>query len=284
MNTASQKLVNELQSASEHNRLQLPSLPDVVVAIREAIQDERKGIPHVARLLQMDPVLAARVLKIANSPLYHTGTALTDIKQAVSRLGLITTRNLITALAMHNLFTVKSFAMRERIRQLWQHSCYVAAITQVLARTQRGLSVDKALLAGLLHDIGVLPILVFADNFPDLYAQQHHLDEAILELRGVLGQRIIENWKMDADIITVPQLAHDDQYDHNGTANHADLVIIAHIHSSYGKSEQGKTVALSSVPAFGRLSISRLGPDASLELITQAKTEIAATVRLLGAG
>ncbi len=285
MNISIKKLVTELQSANEQDRLQLPSLPDVVLAIREAVQDDRKGVPHIARLLQTDPVLAARVLKIANSPLYNTGTTLTDIKLAVSRLGLITTRNLITALAMHNLFTVKSFAMRERIRQLWQHSCHVAALTQVLARTQRGLSADKALLAGLLHDIGVLPILVYADYIPELYEKpQQHLDGAIMELRSELGQRVLTNWQMDPDIIDVPLLAESTQREHSGNADYADLVIVAHIHSGFGKAGQNKPVALHSVPAFGKLSISSLGPDASVELLTQANTEIAATVRLLDAG
>ncbi len=283
MNTAINKLVDELHTAKQRNSLELPSLPDVVVAIREAVQDEHKGVPHIARLLQMDPVMAARVMKIANSPLYNTGTTLTDVKLAITRLGLITTRNLITALAMHNLFTVKSFAMRERIRQLWQHSCYVAAIAQVLARTQRGLSADKALLAGLLHDIGILPILVFADRFPDLYQQQHLLDGAIMELRAELGQRILENWQMDKEIIDVPLLVEDTQHDHSGQADYADLIIVAHIHSQFGKPGQPKPLDFNRVPAFGKLAISKFGPDASVELLSQANSEIAATTRLLDA-
>lgn len=281
MNSPIGNLLHDLEQAREQHRLQLPSLPEVVSAIRDAVQDERKGIPHIARLLQMEPVLAARVLKVANSPLYHTGTTLTDIKLAVTRLGLTTTRNLVTCLAMHNLFTVKSFVMRERIKKLWQYSCKVAAIAQVLAKTQRGLSSDKALLAGLVHDIGVLPILVFADAYPDLYNRPEQINQTVQSLRAVLGVAILKNWGMDSDIIRVPEVIGDYSYDHPGPANYADLTLIAHFHSLFGEDRQDRPPPLLQVPAFGKLSISKLGPDASVELIQQANQEIAVTIRLL---
>lgn len=274
-------LLKELESARDQNRLQLPSLPDVVLAIRDAVQDERKGIAHIARMLQMEPVMAARILKVANSPLYHTGTTLNDIKLAVTRLGLATTRNLVTCLAMHNLFDVKSFVMRERVRNLWQHSCRVAAIAQVLGRSQRGMSSDKALLAGLVHDIGVLPILVFADGYPDLYDQPQQIDQTIQSLRVVLGVTILKNWGMDSDIVKIPEVIGDYRYDHSGSANYGDLVLVAQLHSLFGERRDERLPPLSQVPAFGKLSISKLGPDASVELIQQANHEIAMTIRLL---
>ncbi|MBI3562757.1 MAG: HDOD domain-containing protein [Gammaproteobacteria bacterium] len=279
--TSLNALLEQIHSAQTENRLQLPSLPDVVLAIREAVHDERKGVAHVARLLQLDPILSARVLKIANSPLYRTGQPLTDIKHAINHLGLAMTRNLVTCLAMHNLFDVRSFAMKQRIRELWQHSAQVAAITQVLAKSQRGLSPDKALLAGLLHDIGVLPILVYADNYPDLCDNNRLLDQAIRGARAELGNSVLKNWLMDPDIVNIPLVADDYSYDHAGEADYADLVIMAQIHSGFGQQTPRPMLDLNKTPAFSKLTISKLGPDASLELLQQANREIAATIRML---
>lgn len=279
--TAANPLLEKVRIAHAARQLQLPSLPEVVLAIRDAVQDDRKGVTHIARLLQMDPILSARVLKIANSPLYHTGAPLTDIKLAVVRLGLSVTRNLVTCLVMHNLFEVNSSAMRQRIRELWQHSSRVAAIAQALARTQRGLSPEKALMAGLLHDIGVLPILVYADQFAGTELVGSVLDDAIATLRAELGNAALASWQMDADIVEVPLLVEQYRRDHAGEADYADLVIVAHIHSYFGQRTSAPLPALHQTPAFGKLAISKLGPEASLELLHQANTEIAATVRML---
>jgi len=70
------------------------------------------------------------------------------------------------------------------MQRLWQHSCRVAAISQLLARLTTGLHPVRALLTGLMHDIGVLPVLVHADQFPALFAEPQQLDEVIARLRG----------------------------------------------------------------------------------------------------
>jgi HD-like signal output (HDOD) protein len=283
MNSTTATLIARLEEARAQQSLSLPSLPDVVWAIRAAMADERKGIPHIAKLLQTDPMLAARVLKIVNSPLYFTGQSISDIKIAIQVLGLTTTRNIVTCLAMHNVFNVHSFAMRQRIKQLWQHSCHVAAITHVLAKALRGMAADKALLAGLLHDIGVLPILVFADNFPDLYRDATSLNQVIEQFRARLGHEILQAWNLDKDILEVPNMADNYLRDHEGVVDYSDLVIVAQLHSAFGQPQQQQYPPLHSLPVFNKLSMCKLGPEASLELIHQANSDIQNTVRMLSA-
>lgn len=274
--------IAQLDEARAQQRLSMPSLPDVVLAIRAAMDNESKGIPYIARILQTDPMLAARVLKIVNSPLYNTGQSVSDLKIAIQILGLSVTRNIVTCLAMHNIFDVRSFAMRQRIKQLWQHSCHVAAIAQVLAKTLRGLSADKALLAGLLHDIGVLPILVFADKCPDLQHDSAGLNQVIEQFRGRLGHEILHAWNLDKDILEVPNMADNYARDHDGAIDYSDVVIVAQRHSFFGQPEQQSLPPLHSMPVFTKLSIAKLGPEASLELIQQANSDIKSTMRMLG--
>lgn len=276
-----EQLVEQIEHDVESNVLELPSLPEVVVQIQAAINDDKKGIPHIARLIQMDPTLSARILKIANSPLYRTNLELSDIKQAILKLGLGVTRNIITCLVVNNIFQVETARLHIQITELWQHSCKVAAISQVLASVTPGLQADRAMLAGLLHDIGVLPVLVYADRFPEVRSDPERLKQVIADLRADLGRRIIQQWNLGDDLINVPEAAEDWSRQHDGRVDYGDLVQIAQIHSYFGTAAMQGIPPLTEVPAFNKMSLSKMGPYAGIELLEQARADINATVRML---
>lgn len=280
MHSASE-MIAQLELDADTNRLELPSLPDIIVLIQEAIDDPNKGVNNVARIVQLDPALSARLLTIANSPLYRTSLQLLDLKQAIQLLGLAVTRNIVTSLILHNIFTVSSRRLHNKIKVLWQHSCRVAAISKVIAGLTSGIQPDRAMLAGLLHDIGVLPILIYADQCGEDKVSPDVLDEVIEQLRKSLGQRIIEDWNLGDDLCIVPAAVDDWERDHEGTADYADVVQIAHIHSQFGEYAGHEIPALSRLPAFNKLSLAKMGPHAGLEMIEQAGEEINATIRLL---
>jgi HD-like signal output (HDOD) protein len=275
------ELIARIEDEAEANRLQLPSLPEIILMIREAIDDPNKGVNHVARIIQLDPALSARLLTIANSPLYRGNLQLLDLKQAIQRLGLGVTRNVVTGLIMHNIFNVTSTHLHNKIRALWQHSCRVAAISRVIASLTPKVQPERAMLAGLLHDIGVLPILIYADQCPPGLVSDDVLKDVILQLRKSLGQKIIEDWKLGDDLCQIPVTVDDWSRDHAGPADYDDVVQIAHIHSQFGETTARETPPLTSIPAFNKLSIAKMGPHAGLELIEQAREEINATIRLL---
>jgi HD-like signal output (HDOD) protein len=274
------EIIAKLEREANANQLQLPSLPDIIILIQEAIDDPHKGVNHVARIIQLDPTLSARLLTIANSPLYRGDLQLLDLKQAIQRLGLAVTRNIVTSLILHNIFTVSSSQVHNKIKALWQHSCRVAAISQVIASLTPGVQPDRAMLAGLLHDIGVLPVLIYADQF-DRAVCPEVLDEVIAQLQKSLGQKIIGDWKLGDDLTAVPAAIDDWQREHEGPADYADVVQIAHIHSQFGEQRDQAMPPLTSLPAFNKLSLAKMGPHAGLELIEQAREEINATIRLL---
>jgi len=275
------EIVAELERNADAKKLELPSLPDIIILIQEAIDDPNKGVNHVARIIQLDPALSARLLTIANSPLYRANLQLQSLNQAIQRLGLGVTRNIVTSLILHNIFTVSSARLHNKIKALWQHSCRVAAISRVIASLTPGIQPDRAMLAGLLHDIGVLPILIYADQANTDAVNPEVLDEVIKQLSRNLGRKIIEQWQLGDDICEVPTAIDDWQRDHEGDADYADVVQIAHIHSQFGENKADDVPPLSQLPAFNKLSLAKMGPHAGLELIEQASDEINATIRLL---
>ncbi len=113
------------------DRLVLPSLPDIAVKIRHLIEGE-VSVQQVATLVQTDPVINAKLMKIANGALYHGLRPMDSCQQAVSRLGLESARNLVVGFVLRNLFKEKiSTALLARhARQLWEHSVGVGAIAR----------------------------------------------------------------------------------------------------------------------------------------------------------
>ena len=276
-------LVARIKQAYNANQIMLPELPEVVMRIREAIRGEDFNLQQIAKVIQMDPVTTARLIQIANSPLHRGASPIEDCRSAISRLGLATTQEIVTCLAMQNVFADVSKKIQQQVRQVWDHSCMVAAFSYVIARVTPGLSEDKAMLAGLIHDIGVLPVLYYASDFPQLLKQPEMLQEVINRMRGTLGKAILKKWKFDEDLVAVPENAENWLRQHENRFDYSDVVILAQLHSFFGKPAAKNLPALPEVPAFQRHGLYQLGPDASLELIDEAQQEIASIVHMLNA-
>jgi HD-like signal output (HDOD) protein len=193
---------------------------------------------------------------------------------AVNRLGLKTTRDLVTCLVLNNVFNSENKLLAEKVKSLWQHSCHVAAIASTIAKVTPNLHEDTALLAGLLHDIGVLPVLHYAADFPEVLESEEKLNVVINGLRAPLGQAILKAWNFDRVLSDVSAEAENWLRDSDSAADYVDVVIVAQIHSNFGKNNTTNMPALLSTPAFLKLGLSKLGPDASLEVLFEAESGI----------
>lgn len=276
-------LVERIKQAYAANQIMLPELPEVAMRIRDAIREEDFNLQQIAKLIQMDPAITARIIQIANSPLHRAAAPIEDCRSAISRLGLTTTQEIVTCLSMQNVFSEVSKDVQQQVHQVWEHSCSVAAFSYVLARITPGLNEDKAMLAGLIHDIGVLPILYYTSDFPQLLSQPEILRDVTRQMQGVLGKAILKKWKFDTDLIEIPENAENWMRQHEGKFDYSDVVILAQLHSYLGQQAGKALPPLPTVPAFQRHGLYQLGPDASLELIDEAKHEISSIIRMLNA-
>jgi len=148
------------------DKLIIPSLPNVAIKLREAIQKDI-GIHEAVKIINLDSVISSRLIQIVNSPMYRSASAISSSLDAVSRLGLNATRNLVTSICMKNLFRSTNKEINLKIHGLWKRSIHVSSISYTLATLAKSVSPDEALLAGLTHNIGAIPILIFADGLTD---------------------------------------------------------------------------------------------------------------------
>ncbi len=250
-------LIQRIIADAKSGRLQLPSLPDLAFKVRTAVNDPRRSVADIARLIQFDPALAARLIQIANSPLYRGIKKFDNCHSAITRMGIPSARNLVVSFTLRNVFQAGTPALRERLQRIWQHSCRVAAISSVLARLTPGLDPDRALLAGLVHDIGILPLLHYLETM-QMPLEPARLDSMIGRLRGALGTFVLKTWQFEDDIAGIPAQAEVWDRSSGEAIDYVDIVQVAHVHSQFGQGGYSGP-PLTELKAFQKLSISRLG-------------------------
>ncbi|BBL73805.1 HDOD domain-containing protein [Methylomagnum ishizawai] len=255
-------------------KLVLPTLPEISLKIRKAINDEKANNARIARVVQLDPAITARLIHIANSPLYPGRKKIESCPEALTRIGLKAAQHLITSFALKSVFTARSPQIRKRMNALWAHSGYVAAICAVLAHKLRGFDPDRAMLAGLVHDIGCVPVLTLADRHPGLLDDPAQLDAALQALRTPVGVLILRQWDFPKDFEEAARHAEDWLLDRPGPADYTDLVILAQLHSFVGSLEVHKHPHLDQTPAYRKLLAGQSATELSQDVLDRAKDDI----------
>lgn len=246
---------DDIIKAIENDQLVLPTLPEVALQVREAAVNEDIDIQKLSRVITNDPALSARIIKVANSPLLRASREIEDLKMAVSRLGIDYTANLATGLAMEQMFQATSDIIDKKMRDVWSRSTEVAGISHVLCRHFTKLKPDQATLAGLVHKIGALPILTYAEDNRKLLKDIPMLDKLIEMANPEIGRRILETWDFPDLLKRVPEehIQFDREVD---TVDYADVVLVANLQSYIGTDHPLTHMDWSAISAFDRLGLS----------------------------
>lgn len=274
------KFLADLMDDLKHNRLKLPTLPEVAVKVRKVVEDGGASAAQIAKTVGIDVALAARLVQVANSPLFRGTAQVENVQAAVARLGNDQVRNLVTSLIMQQLFQSKSPLLKLRMQALWMHSTEVAAISQVLARNYTRISPDEAMLAGLVHDIGALPILTRAEANPAIAGAPEALDAIVEKVHASLGRLILESWKFPASMATVAARHEDLTYQSADGPDLVDVVLVANLHSRIGTQHRHGKINWATVPSFARLGLT---PEQSIKAMDEARQDIAAVQKMLAA-
>ena len=281
---AVQKLTERVMDEFNSGTIELPSLPDIVMRIRMAISDDDVNLNKLARIIQADTNMAARLIQIANSASFAHLPPVDSCHAAISRLGLRVVRDIVTCLAMNSIFSITRPNLKRHIQELWHHSREIAAICHVLGSVTPTIQPEKAMLAGLTHDIGVLPLIQYSENIPEIADDPELLKYSSDALRGLFGTMILRKWHFDDDVVLVPEQAEDWHRNGDKKIDYSDIVVVAQLHAMFGDNRDAGIPNLVDTPAFQKLPVSKLGPDGSLEILQQAREEINSMTRVLSVG
>jgi hypothetical protein len=167
------EILKTLTAEAGRGELNFQTHAAVTLRVRRALDDPDISVAAVAKLVQAEPVLAARVVAVANSVAFGgSGRAVVDVRSAVSRLGFRNVRSLATAFLVRQMNAgAKAGPLEQQMAtQLWQHTSHVTALAHVLARRVTHVDTEAALFAGIIHEVGGFYLLSRAGDYPDLFA------------------------------------------------------------------------------------------------------------------
>lgn len=147
---------------------ELPHLSDTTVRALALANNPDATLAEMAGLIRRDGVLAASLLKVANSVVYRGSSEVTDVQQAVMRLGLRGCANLLAAAGVKKLYAKMRPTVRVACENVLRHSLFVGSLATAIARSLRLALGGDEYTAGLLHDIGRVIMCVHA---PGVYAE-----------------------------------------------------------------------------------------------------------------
>lgn len=162
--------LKSIATQAGRGELVFPTNVNASLKIQQALDDPDCGIEAAARLVMTEPLLAARVVAIANSVAYSRfGGGVTNVKTAVTILGFSTLRSVVAAVVIRQLSNaVTDPAIRARMDLLWKHSAHVAALAYLIASRVSHVDPETAIFAGIVHEVGGFYLLSRAQEFPAL--------------------------------------------------------------------------------------------------------------------
>ncbi len=276
------EFVRSLASELSTGSIDLPSFPDVAIRVQKVLSEDDADAQRVVRVLGAEPILASRVLTMANSAaLNPSSKAIMDLRGAVTRLGFDALRSAAIGFAMAQIQRAKAFKGIERhLSALWQQSVLIAALCFVVARRANKGSPDTAMLAGLVHGVGKLYILTRSTRFPALFGDQRTYQQVVREWHSNIAKALLESWHIPEEIVDAVHKHEDDARDLRGvSAALADTLELSSLLAACRDAPQN-------VPALlqGRKAVVRLGlnPEVCQEILVESGEELAALRDALG--
>jgi HD-like signal output (HDOD) protein len=266
---------------SSHS-IELPSFPEVAMRVHKVLSDEQVSTERIVRVLGAEPMIATRVLTMANSAALNPGSKpVIELRAAVTRLGSDALRSAVMSFAMAQLRLAKTYRGIERhLSALWQHSVLVASLSYVIARRGSRANPDTTMLTGLLHGVGKLYILTHSVGHPALFADQVVYQRIIRDWHTNIAKALLESWNVAEEIVDAVHGYEEESRDLRGaSAVLADVLEVADQLSLCKDAPELMRERLKERKAMSRLG---LDLDACQHVVSESAEELAALREALG--
>ena len=258
MQTAA-SFVQELAGDLNRGDLELPMFSGTAVRIQKAFQVEEVDLDEVVRMISSDPAIAARVLELANSAAIRGTQKITDLRQAVVRMGdkLVQSSVLTYAMRQVEQNSELSEGSKAVLRGIWIESIELAARCYVIAKEYTKLNANESLLAGLLSVVGRLYILLKSRECG--MEDDADLEQILADWHPTICKAIAESWNMSEELITALELQLETDPPLQESATLAEVLCAARLILQHDMS--GEPLAASEYPLLQRLGIGDHGDE-----------------------
>jgi len=259
--------VQQLAGDLNRGNLELPMFPDSVVRIQQAFRVEEVDIDEIVRIISSDPAIAARVLQLSNSAAVRGSVEITEVRQAVIRLGNKLVQSSVVAFAIRQAQKNEELSEESRttLKAIWEESVELAARCYVIAKQYTKLNAYEALLTGLLSVIGQLYIFLKSQDFGSMdYAE---LEPILAAWHPAISKAIAESWGMSEELVNALETQLEENPPLLESASLAEVLSAAKLILQY--SQSGDPLDASEYPLLQRLGIADHG-ESSVPLADHA--------------
>jgi HD-like signal output (HDOD) protein len=214
----------------------LPSLPSIVSRLIQVVNSPDTSADDAAKLIQKDPALTTKMLRLANSAFYGIPRSISSVSSAVVILGFNTIRSLVLSASVMKMFSGSKKPAFDKDR-FWKHSIVCALAAKTIVRqfiNIRMMDPESAFCAGILHDIGKLIFSEFAgEDYQEVckFAQTNNVSllDAERQIFGIghsdIGRILADKWALPLDLEYALVYHHEPK----NSDNLLDLVTTVHV-------------------------------------------------------
>lgn len=189
----------------------ISSIKNVVTTVVRIINDPNSTAKALMDVIQIDPPLTAKVLRVANSAYYASRREISELQQAIVWIGFDALKELALSQKVCEIFKKTESAGSYSRPLLWKHSIAVALLAKMIYRREFGRRGEDVYVAGLLHDIGmIVEDQFFQDDFIEIInkseQEKKNLTEVEYEVIGVshadIGRAIMDKWQLPVELVS----------------------------------------------------------------------------------
>jgi HD-like signal output (HDOD) protein len=262
--TASSAFVRELAASLSAGPIQLPSFPDVALRVQQVLADDAVSTEMVVRIVGAEPMLAARVVSLANSAAMNPSShQVTDLRTAVSRMGFDSLRAAAVSFAMAQLGLRAEYASIEpQLIRHWRDSVGFASTASVVARRSQRMSADTALFAALVAGVGKVYMLTRACRHPQLLADALAYQTIVREWHISITRSLLASWHVAEEVIEAVQAYERRNEETRPGPPLADVLACAALINRHHDAPVNLADSLAQSHAARRLGLAHAAPDA----------------------
>ena len=260
-------IVNHLYRNLMDNSISLPVLPSVADRVQLIYRGRDTDIEKLVHILISYPDMSRKIKNVARCAKNDKLTEIEKLRYSIKHLGIRAVYCLIMTYAVGKLVRRLPVSHMQRVKSFWDHSLNVAALARILAKNTGLFPPDVAMLAGLVHGIGVLVI-------DDQLLEHHHLrldhlevDHAIQVMRPEISSLLLRKWDFEDELIEVAEECGDWSRAKPGSADLCDLVLVANYYAQLHGDQSRQLPPLSAIPAMDKL---RIPPKQAIEAIKKS--------------
>lgn len=267
------EFLTRLERELAAGQVELPAFPDISLDLQRLLMDDNVGNDKVVRLVGLEPMLASRVMQLANSAaLNPRGTAIVELRSAIARLGFNALRAAAVSFAVTQLRLAPAYQnIQDSLALLWKENVSMAATTCVVARRTRRISPDTALFAGLVAGVGKICLLVRAHDQPALASEVARYHEIVRDWHADVTRALLRHWHVAEEIIVSVHGFQCQTRPQQTPTVLADVLQVAQLLAAESTLPEQVMQSVSESPSAARLA---LDPRTCVDLLSESKDEI----------